>query len=95
MVALNNRIPGWAASKTTTRSSIVVVDQWTGFDPATDTNDGVHPVDSGFRKMADRWYPALTAVLGGTTPPTTTTPPASGACTATFRVVNQWNGGFQ
>jgi hypothetical protein len=100
VVALNNAIPAWAAAKTTAQSPITVVDQWTGFDTATDTNDGVHPIDSGFRKMADRWYPALAATLNRTTPPTTTTtttttPPADGGCTATYRVANQWSGGFQ
>jgi chitin-binding protein len=28
-------------------------------------------------------------------PPVTTPPPATGACTAAFRVVNAWQGGFQ
>ncbi len=100
VVALNNAIPAWAAGKTTAQSPITVVDQWTGFTAATDTNDGVHPIDSGFQKMADRWYPAVTAALGGTPPPppptTTTTPPPSGTgCTATYRVISQWNDGFQ
>ncbi|WP_158846666.1 cellulose binding domain-containing protein [Saccharothrix deserti] len=106
VVALNNAIPGWAAGKTTAQSPITVVDQWTGFDTATDTGDGVHPNDAGFRKMSDRWYPALTAALGGTpvpttttttttTPITTTTTPPNGACTATYRVVSQWSDGFQ
>jgi lysophospholipase L1-like esterase len=104
VVALNNAIPGWAAGKTTAQSPITVVDQWTGFNAATDTNDGVHPIDSGFQKMADRWYPAVTAALGGTPPPattttppppTTTTPPPTGGCTATYRVINQWSDGFQ
>jgi poly(hydroxyalkanoate) depolymerase family esterase len=30
-----------------------------------------------------------------TTPPTTTPPPATGACTASYRQVNSWAGGFQ
>jgi len=29
------------------------------------------------------------------TPPVTTTPPVGGSCSATYRVVNQWNTGFQ
>ncbi|GHJ16138.1 cellulose binding domain-containing protein [Micromonospora sp. AKA38] len=109
-VTLNNRIPGWAAGLTTAQSPIVVVDQWTGFDAATDTGDGVHPNDSGFRKMADRFQPALARVLGGTVPPTptpgptlsvtpapspSTPPPGIGRCTATYRTVSQWAGGFQ
>ncbi|MBP2329707.1 lysophospholipase L1-like esterase [Kibdelosporangium banguiense] len=92
VVALNNAIPGWAAGKSTSQSPIVVVDQWTGFNAATDTNDGVHPIDSGFQKMANRWYPATASAIGGTTPPD---PPPGGVCTATYRVVSQWTGGFQ
>jgi lysophospholipase L1-like esterase len=96
-VALNNAIPGWAAGKTTAQSPIVVVDQWTGFNTATDTGDGVHPNDSGNQKMSDRWYPAVAALLspGGTTsPPPSGTPPGP-ACTAAYRIVNSWQGGFQ
>ncbi|MDQ7807202.1 cellulose binding domain-containing protein [Amycolatopsis sp. A133] len=100
VVALNNAIPGWAAAKTSARSPITVVDQWTGFSAAADTSDGVHPIDSGFRKMADRWYPAVAAALGTPVPPSsttpvTTTPSPGGSCTATYRVTNRWTGGFQ
>jgi lysophospholipase L1-like esterase len=107
VVALDNAIPAWAAGKSTAQSPITVVDQWTGFTASTDTVDGVHPTDVGFQKMADRWYPALAAALGGTPPPTTTTtrtttttttttpPPPPGACTATYRVISQWDTGFQ
>lgn len=111
-VTLNSRIPGWAAGLSTAQSPIVVVDQWTGFDAATDTGDGVHPNDSGFRKMANRFQPALARVLGGTVPPTpspsptpsatptpspspSTPPTGNGRCTATYRMVSQWSGGFQ
>jgi chitodextrinase/lysophospholipase L1-like esterase len=74
--ALNSAIPGWVASKTTSQSPITLVDQFTGFDTVADTNgDGVHPDDSGFQKMSDRWYPALTPLLGASTP-TDTTPPS-------------------
>jgi lysophospholipase L1-like esterase/chitodextrinase len=74
-VALNNAIPGWAASKTTTQSPITVVDQWTGWNSSTDTSDGVHPNDSGNVKMANGWYAPLTAALGGTGSGTDTQPP--------------------
>ena len=63
VINLNAAIPGWAATTSTAASPVTVVDQWTGFSTATDTPDGVHPNDSGNRKIADRWYPALTAVL--------------------------------
>lgn len=108
--ALNAAIPGWAATKTTARSPVVVVDQWTGFSTATDTYDGVHPNASGDQKMADRWFPALTALLDGgptvppvtptptppvTPTPTPTIPPPAGGCTAVYKTTNQWSGGFQ
>ena len=70
VVALDNAIPAWAAGLTTAQSPIVVVDQWTGFDDATDTaGDGVHPNDAGFQKMADRWDTPLAQVLNGIIPP--------------------------
>lgn len=82
VVALNAAIPGWAAGKSTSQSPVTVVDQWTGFNVLSDTYDGVHPNASGDQKLADRWYPALTAVLdGGPTSPAPTTPP-TGAPTA-------------
>jgi lysophospholipase L1-like esterase len=80
VVALNNRIPGWAAGLTTAQSPIVVADQWTGFNTATDTTDGVHPNDAGFQKMSDRFYPVVAQVLNGVIPPppsASPTPPAS------------------
>lgn len=65
VVDLNAAIPGWAQANSTAQSPITVVDQWTGFNPATDTYDGVHPNGtSGIQKIESRWYPALTAALG-------------------------------
>jgi lysophospholipase L1-like esterase len=64
VIDLNAAIPAWAAGKSTAASPITVVDQWTGFNTATDTGDGVHPNDSGNVKIAARWLPALTAALG-------------------------------
>lgn len=104
VVALNDAIPGWAAGISTAQSPVVVVDQWTGFSTAADTYDGVHPNASGDRKIADRWFPALAEILSGTQPtgeptgeptetPTVTPPP--GDCTATYRIANQWQDGFQ
>jgi lysophospholipase L1-like esterase len=64
VINLNAAIPGWAATQTTAISPVTVVDQWTGFNTATDTGDGVHPNDTGSIKIANRWYPALAATLG-------------------------------
>jgi len=57
---LNAAMPAWAAEHSTDISPIFVVDQYTGFDPAVDTTDGVHPYPaSGADKMASRWFDAL------------------------------------
>ncbi|MFI5937522.1 cellulose binding domain-containing protein [Actinoplanes sp. NPDC051494] len=63
VVTFNAAIPAWAASLTTAASPVTVVDQWTGFDTATDTYDGVHPNDAGNVKIANKWYPAVAALL--------------------------------
>jgi acyl-CoA thioesterase-1 len=57
--ALNAMIPGWATQNSTTSSPITVVDQYTNFDPATDTKDGVHANDMGSVKIATNWFNAL------------------------------------
>ncbi|WP_182883557.1 cellulose binding domain-containing protein [Microbispora sp. H10949] len=77
VVDLNNAIPGWAAAKTAAASPIQVVDQWAGFSTSADTYDGVHPNASGDQKMADRWYPALAALLGGGQPSPSASPSRS------------------
>ncbi|KDQ11617.1 carbohydrate esterase family 3 protein [Botryobasidium botryosum FD-172 SS1] len=63
VINLNNAIPGWASSKSTSASPITVVDQWTGFSTSSDTSDGVHPNNSGIQKMSDKWYNPLVAVI--------------------------------
>jgi lysophospholipase L1-like esterase len=74
-ILLNNAIPGWAAGLSTAASPITVVDQWTGWVPATDTSDGVHPSDpAGITKMANNWYVPLASAINGTTVPTTAAP---------------------
>ncbi|MCP3768365.1 MULTISPECIES: cellulose binding domain-containing protein [unclassified Streptomyces] len=98
VVDFNARIPGWAAATSTTRSPVTVVDQWTGFDTATDTYDGVHPGDAGNEKIAARWYPALADVLDRGVPGDPGGPgdPGDGVtCTASFRAGSAWQGGYQ
>ena len=74
----STRDPRVGAVVTTAQSPVTVVDQWTGFDDATDTGDGVHPNDAGIPKMAAKWFGPLTRALvsGPGTPPTT--PPGAG-----------------
>ncbi len=98
-VDFNARIPDWARATSTSRSPVTVVDQWTGFSTDTDTYDGVHPTASGDDKIAARWYPALTELLEAGTPGDPGDPGDPGgdqpACTASFRAVSAWQGGYQ
>jgi hypothetical protein len=70
-----------------------------GFSTATDTYDGVHPNASGDDKIAARWFPALSAVLDAGIPQDPGGPGDPGedpaACTARFRAVSSWQGGYQ
>jgi lysophospholipase L1-like esterase len=79
---LNELIRDLASETNTTSSPVIAVDHYTGFDVNSDLYDGVHPSESGYGKMADRWQAALAAVLGGeVSSPTsvTLTEPGAGA----------------
>ena len=60
---LNARIPELAAAKSTATSRVLVVDHFTGFDPASQTYDGVHPNADGDIHLSDRWLESLLLVL--------------------------------
>lgn len=68
--AFNAQLAAFAQTHSTTESKIVLVDQNTGFTLAADSYDGIHPNESGEKKMAQRWFVALSTVLG---PPATPT----------------------
>ncbi|WP_309062491.1 GDSL-type esterase/lipase family protein [Streptomyces sp.] len=91
----NARIPAWAEATSTSRSPVTVVDQWTGFDTATDTYDGVHPNAAGDEKIAARWFPALSALLEEGVPGGGDPGDGDPVCTASFRTVAGWQGGYQ
>jgi lysophospholipase L1-like esterase len=59
----NNLIPGLAAQKNTSNSPVVVADQYDGFSLAVNSDDNIHPNDSGDRLIADRWYAQLAPLL--------------------------------
>ncbi|MBI2963070.1 MAG: cellulose-binding protein [Deltaproteobacteria bacterium] len=61
--AVNESIERMARGKSAPGSPVVVVPQDEGFDAATDTDDGIHPDESGERKMAARWFAALAPFL--------------------------------
>jgi len=56
---LNGMIPGWATQNNTAQSPVTVVDQYTNFNTATDTGDGVHANPTGSMKIAMNWFNAL------------------------------------
>jgi acyl-CoA thioesterase-1 len=43
----------------TEESPVILVDQYTGFNAATDTYDGIHPNARGEAKMAQKWFDAI------------------------------------
>ncbi|MCW6003562.1 cellulose binding domain-containing protein [Micromonospora sp. CPCC 205371] len=104
----NAAIPEIVQSKVNAGKRVHFVDMYPVLT-AADLADGVHPNAGGYAKMATVWFNALRAVprsiTDGTTPtspavtPPTSTPPTSapptGACTASYRTVNSWGGGFQ
>jgi len=73
--SLNAEIANLAAAKTSAQSPVLLVDQYTGFNTATDTYDGTHPNDDGETKIANRWYAALQPLLN--TPTNTPMPPTN------------------
>lgn len=61
----NADIPQVAVDKFDPNSPIVIVDQFTGFNVATDTYDNIHPNAAGEEKMAQRWRDAIFDHFGG------------------------------
>lgn len=60
---LNAKLPALAAAKTLPLSPVVIVDQYTNFDPNILTYDKLHPTAVGESQMADRWFAALSPLL--------------------------------
>ncbi|PSN62079.1 SGNH hydrolase [Corynespora cassiicola Philippines] len=56
IVDLNKAIVDWAPKRSSRQSPIIVVDNFTGFNTATDTIDGEHPNDAGNQKLASKFY---------------------------------------
>jgi hypothetical protein len=61
--ALNKAIASWASLTSTPASRVTVVDCNSGFNSNTDTNDGVHPNDSGNKKLANCWFAPMLAAI--------------------------------
>jgi GDSL-like Lipase/Acylhydrolase family len=56
---LNAQIAAQVGALSTAESPVTLVDQFAGFNAATDLYDGVHPTSAGEQKMAVKWLPAL------------------------------------
>ena len=63
IVELNQNLAGLALSLSTEASPVVLVDQFTGFDPSTMTADGLHPNTIGEERMAQVWLQAMQPFL--------------------------------
>jgi lysophospholipase L1-like esterase len=55
-------LPAWAEAQSQPASRVFVADLWTNSD-TTQTNDGVHPDDTGAQRMGENWFNALKNVL--------------------------------
>ncbi len=64
--SINTRLPTVVTDKDQSNSPVILVDLATGFDASVDTYDGVHPNNTGEAKMAQGWFAAIDAHLGGT-----------------------------
>ena len=73
--ALAEALPAWAEAASTDESPVMVADLSTGFDPATDTDDGIHPNDAGNAKLAAAWTPVIEDALAIQPVPTSAEPP--------------------
>lgn len=75
--ALNAAIPGVATRLSTQDSPIVIVDMFSEYNGVTDNQPptGIHPAESGEKKIAIRWYAALLPFLRGVATPSQTLTP--------------------
>ncbi len=63
VVALNGVIQDVVTELHVEHAPVILVDQFSGFDAATDTYDAVHPNAAGEEKMAQRWFEAIKAYV--------------------------------
>ena len=64
---LNGLLPALVSAKNDAQSPVFLVDQQTGFNPATDLRDNFHPNEQGERKIAHKWAVALLPLLRAAT----------------------------
>ena len=59
----NNALGEWASTKSTPRSKLILVDQYTNYYSLFYNYDRYHPNSWGEEKMANQWFDALSAIL--------------------------------
>lgn len=59
----NSKVKALGDRLSTAASPIVVVDQYTGFDPSAMLHDDAHPNEQGEEVMAQKWYDALMPLI--------------------------------
>ncbi|MEP7142377.1 MAG: GDSL-type esterase/lipase family protein [Ferruginibacter sp.] len=63
VIAFNKAIKEFGGKKNTAASPVIIVDQYTGMNPAKNMYDDIHPNDSGEKKMAEKWFAAMRPYL--------------------------------
>jgi lysophospholipase L1-like esterase len=63
VIEFNKAILQYGKAKNSTASPIIIVDQFTGVNPAVDMYDDIHPNAIGEKKMAGKWFAAIKKYL--------------------------------
>jgi lysophospholipase L1-like esterase len=63
VIEFNKAILQYGKAKNSTASPIIIVDQFTGVNPAVDMYDDIHPNAIGEKKMARKWFAAIKKYL--------------------------------
>ncbi|EAT84136.2 hypothetical protein SNOG_08968 [Parastagonospora nodorum SN15] len=71
VAALSARIKSYAPTKSTADSPVRFVDNFDGYDPVKDTEDGEHPNQGGNEKMATKFLAATTDAIKAVITPKT------------------------
>ncbi len=59
----NTALSKWASTQSTPKSKLIIVDQHAGYYPLFYNYDKYHPNSWGEKRMADRWFDALSLIL--------------------------------
>lgn len=63
VLTFNKALLQYSKAKNSNASPIIIVDQFTGINPAIDMYDDIHPNDIGEKKMAKKWFIAIKKYL--------------------------------